>query len=126
LALITSNIVRCLYEGSQTSNTWGDKVKEKQMADRRDTEGKTIRGRMAEEELVQEKTDSQGRRWREEEEELEKEIAGLKAQLKDREDSLPAHSVRPQQMLVIEELETVIEDKEKELNKLRKRSRDPK
>jgi hypothetical protein len=96
------------------------------MADRRDTEGKTIRGRMAEEELVQEKTDSQGRRWREEEEELEKEIAGLKAQLKDREDSLPAHSVRPQQMLVIEELETVIEDKEKELNKLRKRSRDPK
>ena len=96
------------------------------MADRRDTEGKTIRGRMAEEELVQEKTDSQGRRWREEEEELEKEIAGLKAQLKDREDSLPAHSVRPQQMLVIEELEAVIEDKEKELNKLRKRSRDPK
>ena len=108
------------------SNTWGGKVEEKQMADRRDTEGKTIRGRMAEEELVQEKTDSQGRRWREEEEELEKEIAGLKAQLKDREDSLPAHSVRPQQMLVIEELETVIEDKEKELNKLRKRSRDPK
>lgn len=94
------------------------------MADRRDTEGKTIRERMAEEELVQEKTDSQGRRWREEE--LEKEIAELKAQLRDREDSLPAHSVRPQQMLVIEELETVIEDKEKELNKLRKRSQDPK
>lgn len=60
------------------------------------------------------------------EEDLEREIDELKAELKDREDSLPAHSVRPEQMLVIEELEAVIEDKEKELNKLRKRSRDPK
>jgi len=94
------------------------------MADRRDTEGKTIRERTDEEELVQEKTDSQGRRWREEE--LEKEIVELKTQLRDREDSLPVHSVRPQQILVIEELEAVIEDKEKELNKLRKRNRDPK
>jgi hypothetical protein len=60
------------------------------------------------------------------EEDLEREIDELKAELKDREDSLPAHSVRPEQMLVIEDLEAVIEDKEKELNKLRKRSRDPK
>jgi len=34
------------------------------MADQRDTQGKTIRERIAEEELVQEKTDAQGRRWR--------------------------------------------------------------
>jgi len=106
------------------SNTCGGKVEEKQMADRRDTEGKTIRERMAEKELVQEKTDSQGRRWREED--LEREIGELKAELKDREDSLPAHSVQPHQILLIEELEAVIENKKKELNKLRKRSRDPK
>ncbi len=60
------------------------------------------------------------------EEDLEREIGELKAELRDREDSLPAHSVQPHQMLLIEELEAVIEDKEKELNKLRKRSRDPK
>ena len=60
------------------------------------------------------------------EEDLEREIAELKAELKDREDSLPAHSVQPHQILLIEELEAVIENKKKELNKLRKRSRDPK
>lgn len=60
------------------------------------------------------------------EEDLEKEIAELKAQLRDREDSLPAHSVRPHQILLIEELEAVIENRKKELSKLRKRSRDPK
>jgi len=60
------------------------------------------------------------------EEVLEKEIQELEAQLRDREDSLPAHSVRPQQMLMIEELEAVVEDKERELEKLRKGSRDPK
>ena len=60
------------------------------------------------------------------EEVLEKEIQELEVQLREREDSLPAHSVQPHQMLLIEELEAVIEDKEKELNKLRKRSRDPK
>jgi hypothetical protein len=52
------------------------------------------------------------------EEVLEKEIQELEAQLRDREASLPAHSVRPQQMLVIEELETAIEGKKKELEKL--------
>ena len=60
------------------------------------------------------------------EEDLEREIAELKAELKDREDSLPAHSVQPHQILLIEELEAVIENRKKELNKLRKRSRDPK
>jgi len=52
------------------------------------------------------------------EEELEKEIKDLEAQLKDREASLPAHSVRPQQVLVIEELEAAIEEKKKELERL--------
>jgi|GEM_PF-5275396 hypothetical protein len=36
----------------------------------------------------------------------------------DREASLPAHSVRPQQVLVIEELEAAIEEKKKELERL--------
>jgi hypothetical protein len=54
------------------------------------------------------------------EEELQKEIETLEAQLRDREASLPAHSVRPQQMLVIEELETAVEGKRKELDELRK------
>ena len=49
---------------------------------------------------------------------LEKEIQELEAQLRDREASLPAHSVRPQQMLVIEELETAIEEKKKELERV--------
>jgi len=49
------------------------------------------------------------------EEDLKKEIEELEAQLKDREASLPAHSVRPEQMLAIEELETAIERKKKEL-----------
>ncbi len=55
------------------------------------------------------------------EEELEKEIKALEAQLMDREASLPAHSVRPQQILVIEELETAIEGKKKELEELRRK-----
>jgi len=60
------------------------------------------------------------------EEDLEKEIDELKAELKDREDSLPAHSVQPHQILLIEELEAAIENRKKELIKLRKRSRDSK
>jgi len=55
------------------------------------------------------------------EEDLEKEINELEARLKDREASIPAHSVRPQQMLLIEELEIAIEEKNKELEKLRKK-----
>jgi len=54
----------------------------------------------------------------EKEEELKKEIRDLEEKLKDREASLPAHSVRPQQMLVIEELEIAIEEKKKELERL--------
>jgi len=45
----------------------------------------------------------------EKEEKLKKEIQELEEKLEDREASLPAHSVRPQQMLVIEELETALE-----------------
>jgi len=52
------------------------------------------------------------------EEELKKEIRDLEEKLKDREASLPAHSVRPQQMLAIEELETAIEEKKEELERL--------
>lgn len=52
------------------------------------------------------------------EQELKKEIRELEEELKDREASLPAHSIRPQQMLVIEELETAIEEKKKELERL--------
>ena len=54
------------------------------------------------------------------EEDLEKEIMELEEKLKDREDALPAHSVQPQQMLLIEELETSIEDKKNELAELKK------
>ena len=55
------------------------------------------------------------------EEALEKEIKELEEKLKDREDALPAHSVKPQQMLLIEELEASIEEKKNELAELRKR-----
>lgn len=59
------------------------------------------------------------------EEELKQEIRDLEEKLKDREASLPAHSVRPQQMLVIEELETAIEEKKKELERLIKNKTGP-
>jgi len=59
------------------------------------------------------------------EEKLEKEIRELEEKLKDRQDSLPAHSIRPQQMLVIEKLEMAIEEKKKELDELRKEKRSP-
>ncbi len=54
------------------------------------------------------------------EEDLKKEIKNLEEKLKDREDALPAHSVKPQQMLIIDELETAIEEKKNELAGLRK------
>jgi len=54
----------------------------------------------------------------EKEEKLKNEIRDLEEKLKDREASLPAHSVRPQQMLVIEELEIALEEKKKELERL--------
>ena len=49
---------------------------------------------------------------------LEEEIKALEAQLRERETSLPAHSVRPEQLLAIEELETTISEKKKELNRV--------
>lgn len=55
------------------------------------------------------------------EEELKKEIEALEAELRDREASLPAHSVRPQQLLVIEKLEAGLKGKKKELEELRRR-----
>ena len=55
------------------------------------------------------------------EEELEKEIKELEAQLRDREASIPAHSVRPEQILIIEELEAAIGGKKKELEELRRK-----
>ncbi|MFW6115114.1 MAG: hypothetical protein ACOC6E_02325 [Thermodesulfobacteriota bacterium] len=54
------------------------------------------------------------------EEELQKQIEELEAKLQDREDSLPAHSVRPDQMLAIEELEAALKGKRDELDELRK------
>ena len=56
----------------------------------------------------------------EKEEELEKQIKDLDEKLKDREDALPAHSVKPNQMLIIDELEKEIEKKKNELTGLRK------
>ena len=55
----------------------------------------------------------------EREKELESAIEKLEAELKDREAALPAHSVQPQHLLVIEELETAIEEKREELKSLR-------
>ena len=49
---------------------------------------------------------------------LRQRIKELEAEKREREDSLPAHSVRPQQILEIEELESAIEEKKKELEKL--------
>jgi len=55
------------------------------------------------------------------EEKLKKEIKDLEERLKDREEALPAHSVRPHQILLIEELETSIEEKKNELAELKNR-----
>ena len=59
------------------------------------------------------------------EEELEKEIKELEESLKDREDALPAHSIKSDHILLIEELETSIEKKKSELAELRKRKSRP-
>jgi phosphoribosylanthranilate isomerase len=54
---------------------------------------------------------------REEKEKLTKRLQKLRADLKDREAALPAHSVRPHQIMVIEALEEEIEEVEKELER---------
>ena len=51
---------------------------------------------------------------------LEKEIKELEEKLQGLENALPAHSVKPQQMRVILELETRIAEKRKEMAELRK------
>lgn len=51
---------------------------------------------------------------------LEKEIRKLEEKLKDREKALPPHSIQVQQMLWIEGLDTMIEEKKKELAELKK------
>lgn len=48
-------------------------------------------------------------------EKLAEKLEGLKADLKDREDALPAHSVRPNQIMVIETIEDEIELVEEDL-----------
>jgi len=53
-----------------------------------------------------------------EKERLKKEIAVLKERLRDREAALPAHSIRPNQIQLIEELEEEITEKEKLLIKM--------
>jgi hypothetical protein len=51
---------------------------------------------------------------------LEREIMRLEAELREREASLPAHSVRAEQLLAIEELESAIAEKKKALAELRR------
>jgi len=60
------------------------------------------------------------------EEDLEKELKALEEQLRDREASLPAHSVRPDQLRVIEELETAISEKKRELDRVYRKAADGK
>jgi hypothetical protein len=53
-----------------------------------------------------------------ERENLMRQIANLRAERQDRELALPAHSVRPHQLLVIEELENKIHQLEEKLRLL--------
>ena len=53
---------------------------------------------------------------------LEKEIRDLEAELREREAALPAHSVQPQQLMKIEELEEAIAKKRKILDALKNRT----
>lgn len=46
---------------------------------------------------------------------LQREIADLRQQLREREAALPAHSVRPHQIQAIEDLEEAVAAKEKEV-----------
>ncbi len=51
---------------------------------------------------------------------LREEIRRLQAELADREAALPAHSVKPHQVMVIESLENEIDRKQKVLNDLQR------
>jgi hypothetical protein len=48
-------------------------------------------------------------------EKMEEELTRLKNELRERERSLPAHSIRPHQLLAVEELEEKIQRLEKEM-----------
>jgi len=50
---------------------------------------------------------------------LEEEIERLKQELEERKKALPAHSIRPNQLLVIEELEEQIKERERLLEQIR-------
>jgi hypothetical protein len=54
-----------------------------------------------------------------EEEELKRDIRELEERLKDRKLALPAHSIRPSQLLLIEELEEEIKEKKRRLAALK-------
>jgi len=51
-------------------------------------------------------------------EKIEQEIAALEKELGEREASLPVHSVRPEQIEAIEELEAQIKEKQGLLNEI--------
>ena len=51
-------------------------------------------------------------------EQLKEEIVRLKEELADREAAIPVHSVRPHQLMAIEELEDDIHRKQEELKSL--------
>jgi len=53
-------------------------------------------------------------------EDLLKEIEALREELQNRKDALPAHSIRPHQLMGIEELEEEIERKERLLQEIQK------
>ena len=55
-------------------------------------------------------------------EQLSLKLGELKEALKDREAALPAHSIRPHQIMIIEELEEEIALKEQELKRLREKA----
>ncbi len=56
---------------------------------------------------------------------LKKEISRLLEEKEEREKALPAHSVRPHQLQVIEALEEEIQRKQKELQSLEKSGVEP-
>lgn len=49
---------------------------------------------------------------------LKEELSALKERYKEREASIPIHSIRPHQLIKLEELEEQIAEKEKELSNL--------
>jgi len=56
---------------------------------------------------------------------LTNEIDRLKDELKQREAQLPAHSIRPHQILAIEELEEKIKQKQEHLRSIEKKLSEP-